>query len=252
MLLRRVIKHFKHQEWTAIGIDFVIVVIGVFVGIQVSNWNEDLANRSAETRYLEEIAEDLRTDITGFEWVRKSAKARIGTVEFILHEARGETLPKQIVVSTGEFDASGGTPVTEKDHPHLIGRVNLVRVVYGNRTGFEALIASGDLKLIRDRDTSRQIQQYYANWDELWTTQAMLREIRNQGVVRGYETGLSAFGEIDADKLMALVREDDGYAAYLRTTREWAAVHLNVIDKQTEKAKVLLAAIEARQHDQAQ
>jgi hypothetical protein len=37
MILRRVIKHFRNQEWTAIAIDFVIVVFGVFVGIQVAN-----------------------------------------------------------------------------------------------------------------------------------------------------------------------------------------------------------------------
>ena len=35
MILRRVIGHFRRQEWTAIAIDFVIVVVGVFVGIQV-------------------------------------------------------------------------------------------------------------------------------------------------------------------------------------------------------------------------
>jgi hypothetical protein len=40
MLLRRVIEHVRTQNWTAIGIDFLIVVVGVFIGIQVSNWNE--------------------------------------------------------------------------------------------------------------------------------------------------------------------------------------------------------------------
>jgi hypothetical protein len=40
MLLRRIIEHVKVQNWTAIVIDFVIVVVGVFIGIQVSNWNE--------------------------------------------------------------------------------------------------------------------------------------------------------------------------------------------------------------------
>lgn len=41
MLLRRVIDHVEAQNWTAILIDFVIVVVGVFIGIQVSNWNDD-------------------------------------------------------------------------------------------------------------------------------------------------------------------------------------------------------------------
>ena len=33
MILRRVIAHFRKQEWTAIALDFIIVVLGVFVGM---------------------------------------------------------------------------------------------------------------------------------------------------------------------------------------------------------------------------
>jgi hypothetical protein len=50
MILRRVIQHVKKQEWTAIWIDLVIVVVGVFIGIQVSNWN---AARADEVRAKE-------------------------------------------------------------------------------------------------------------------------------------------------------------------------------------------------------
>lgn len=40
MLLRRITKHVKDQNWFAVGLDFCIVVIGVFIGLQVANWNE--------------------------------------------------------------------------------------------------------------------------------------------------------------------------------------------------------------------
>ena len=40
MRLRRITEHVKTQNWFAVGLDFVIVVGGVFIGIQVSNWNE--------------------------------------------------------------------------------------------------------------------------------------------------------------------------------------------------------------------
>jgi len=40
MILRRITEHVKDQNWFAVGIDFFIVVVGVFIGIQVSNWNE--------------------------------------------------------------------------------------------------------------------------------------------------------------------------------------------------------------------
>jgi hypothetical protein len=60
MILRRIIAHFRKQEWTAIGIDFVIVVLGVFLGLQVSNWNEAAADRRAEVAYLSQLQGDLQ------------------------------------------------------------------------------------------------------------------------------------------------------------------------------------------------
>ena len=60
MILRRVIAQFRKQEWTAIAIDFVIVVLGVFLGLQVSNWNAGRADRASERQYLGQLREDLR------------------------------------------------------------------------------------------------------------------------------------------------------------------------------------------------
>jgi hypothetical protein len=65
MILRRIIAHFRKQEWTAIAIDFLIVVFGVFIGIQVSNWNgsqaDERAYQDAMRRLAEESAETLRS-----------------------------------------------------------------------------------------------------------------------------------------------------------------------------------------------
>lgn len=59
MLLRRVISHFRKQEWTAIAIDFLIVVLGVFVGLQVSNWNEAQRSKGQAERLLVRLESDL-------------------------------------------------------------------------------------------------------------------------------------------------------------------------------------------------
>ncbi len=48
MLLRRVTEHVKAQNWFAVGIDFLIVVVGVFIGIQVANWNDARRDRAIE------------------------------------------------------------------------------------------------------------------------------------------------------------------------------------------------------------
>lgn len=60
MIFRRVMEHFRRQEWTAIGIDFGIVVVGVFVGMQVTNWNE----AASEQRALAAALGRLQTEMT--------------------------------------------------------------------------------------------------------------------------------------------------------------------------------------------
>jgi hypothetical protein len=62
MILRRVISHFRNQEWTAIFLDFLIVVVGVFVGLQAQQWAIDRENQRSEAIYLKRLhAEVLQT-----------------------------------------------------------------------------------------------------------------------------------------------------------------------------------------------
>ena len=59
MILRSVIKHVRDQNWFAVGIDFLIVVVGVFIGIQVSNWNDEAGRLAKEQTYLALVHEEL-------------------------------------------------------------------------------------------------------------------------------------------------------------------------------------------------
>ncbi len=58
MLLRKVTKHLQEQNWTAVCIDFLIVVVGVFVGLQVQDWNEVRKDRSEEEQLLIRLLEE--------------------------------------------------------------------------------------------------------------------------------------------------------------------------------------------------
>lgn len=69
MLLRRVMKHVKTQDWTAIGIDFVIVVVGVFIGIQVANWNEVQNNKAGLVASLGRLDKEVSQNIDMIEKV---------------------------------------------------------------------------------------------------------------------------------------------------------------------------------------
>ena len=65
MILRRITQHVKEQNWFAVGLDFVIVVFGVFIGLQVNNWNADRTARSAERSTLVRLHEDFEESIAG-------------------------------------------------------------------------------------------------------------------------------------------------------------------------------------------
>ncbi len=245
MILRRIARDLKQQHWTAVLIELLILILGVFLGIQATDWANERDNRAAETRHLEEIAEDLRADTAEFDQVRAAAEMRIGGIDYILGESRGVSRPSRVVTSTGDsFDMPAGPPLAAADRTTLLGRANLIRSTVGNRTGFEALLGAGGMLKIRDRRISRQLQVYYAKFDELDEMTNVLKQFRATGVAQGYSLGLSAFGEMDPDKLIAVVRGSPAYSAYLRTNREWAAIYLGNIDRQRQRALQLLGDID--------
>ncbi|PCI72757.1 MAG: hypothetical protein COB38_03165 [Gammaproteobacteria bacterium] len=63
MLLRSLTKHVNDQNWFAVFVDFIIVVFGVFVGIQVANWNEAQAFNDRETQLLSELKREIEKGI---------------------------------------------------------------------------------------------------------------------------------------------------------------------------------------------
>lgn len=96
MLLRRFSQHVKDQNWFAVGLDFLIVVIGVFVGMQVSNWNDALQTRAQreliETRLLNDFVlmhEDVAGAAENHEAVLESLHVLRGAIE------RGSALPEE-------------------------------------------------------------------------------------------------------------------------------------------------------------
>lgn len=88
MILRRLSQSIKEQNWTAIIIEFVLLVSGVFLGIQVSNWNAERIERSKQAMVLDAFRVDIR-DYSGV-FQKFSEKVDKGFAEFDAARTRGE------------------------------------------------------------------------------------------------------------------------------------------------------------------
>jgi hypothetical protein len=58
MILRRLMSHVSDQNWFAVALDFVIVVLGVAVGFQLTGYYDEVQRRDSERTYLVGIATD--------------------------------------------------------------------------------------------------------------------------------------------------------------------------------------------------
>jgi hypothetical protein len=63
MLLRSVTKHVKDQNWFAVFLDFFIVVAGILIAFQITNWNEARGDRVAERNYLSALENDAELSV---------------------------------------------------------------------------------------------------------------------------------------------------------------------------------------------
>jgi hypothetical protein len=59
LLLRRISEHVKDQNWFAVGIDFIIVVVGIVIGLQAQQWLVEHGRRLSEQQYLDRLHNDV-------------------------------------------------------------------------------------------------------------------------------------------------------------------------------------------------
>lgn len=60
MLLRSLTKHVRDQNWFAVALDFCIVVVGILIAFQITDWSETRTERQLESEYLLLLATDLK------------------------------------------------------------------------------------------------------------------------------------------------------------------------------------------------
>ena len=145
MLLRRLMAHVRGENWFAVALDLLVVVVGLFIGLQIDTWWEGQKEARVESVYLMEIQED-------FEANRSSLDEEIRVAE--------QTISDMITLH-----AQSSLPEPSLSFSELNARFtsinNMPTFVLATRA-YDNLTGSGDLKLLRNRPLKNALAEYYA------------------------------------------------------------------------------------------
>lgn len=134
MILRRLKAHVENENWFAVAIDFAIVVIGVFIGIQFGNWNDARGTNDRAAEFTDRLLDDLRYEAWAYDYlveynkdVRSASKAALDSI-------------------------SGTWPLSDEEF--LINAYRATQYKYNDRVRatYDELISTGEIGLIRDPD----------------------------------------------------------------------------------------------------
>lgn len=64
MTAKRLIARLREHDWLAACIELAIVVLGILIALQVSNWNQDRSDHARAERYYARLHADLLTDLS--------------------------------------------------------------------------------------------------------------------------------------------------------------------------------------------
>ncbi|MGE5318689.1 MAG: hypothetical protein ACM3KD_00780 [Hyphomicrobiaceae bacterium] len=179
MLLRRVIDHVRDQNWTAVGIDFVIVVVGVVIGIQVANWNEARRDRQSEQEYLDRLRQELAVILPQAESSGGELANRMGRLEEL-----------RAFLASGQ----GGTAIDER-HCIAAGRSHIYAATIFYPPTIKELISTGRILLIRDpaiRTAIMSFDQANADMTQLRTDIQIDRRVLARHYPTLIDSGLSS------------------------------------------------------------
>lgn len=147
MLLRQISNNLKSQNWTAVWLDLAIVVLGIFLGLQVSQWYERQQEREMESSILERL---------NVEFEARSTEAA-GAIQFHQDEINSLNLILQSL-KAGSIDDS-------KNSQFRDGLQSAMSYDVGpSRSGtYIEILSSGQFRLLRDQ----QLRSALSSYDDL-------------------------------------------------------------------------------------
>ena len=246
MILRRFSQSLKEQNWAAIWIEFILLVAGVFLGIQVANWNESRKDSVQEAAYLKNLAEDIRSDIIEIDETIAISIWRMSVLEALILKSTGERLPVSFKLPNGIVEVPKIPTYTDIENKSAgLVYVN-IRTIDGNRSTYETIINTGGIRLIQDEKLLKKIQNYYVAVDAVKDTEKYLQLICHSATLVLHEASTSPVAKNNLHDLSEVIASNPKVLASSQTV--WGATgnQVKILFDLRQQAKTLVDEIEKR------
>ncbi|WP_300396729.1 DUF6090 family protein [Henriciella sp.] len=240
MLLRRVSKHVKDQNWAAVILDFAIVVVGILIAFQITSWSEARQDRRDEQRYLSELAVNLEADLVQARAGQQVSLQRLSAAEAILAEAApGYDRPPFFGPLEGDPPPLG----VFGDYPYAHLTSYYFMII--SSSTFEELIQTGNIGVLSNRALVKDLTDYYHRLDRqrgddgliLAQAEGMLDWARVNGVGMGDRATL--------EDTVSRARDDEEFLGFVKMAGFLAYWQYGSLASIEAEAEALLAAVEA-------
>lgn len=146
MRAARIAARLRDYDWIAALFELLIVVVGILIALQVSNWNQDRQDRARAASYSARIHADLRADLRN--------------MDATLAYWRKVSDYGHLAIANGETDAlAGGSNWNTVLAYYQASQVMPFVQTDGSYTEMRAV---GDLKLIADMRLRDRLETYYS------------------------------------------------------------------------------------------
>ena len=132
----------KKVPWTRVGAEFLVIFVGVTLGLAADDWRQGREDRVSEREYLSAVADDLLADSTG-----------LGLMATMMREYDDAALHVRAALASGA------------EHPDSVMRHMRRLMPYALyqpvAAAYIALRDGGQIELIGDPELRRRIVEYY-------------------------------------------------------------------------------------------
>ncbi len=143
MLIQRIATALRSQDLATVTVEFIVVVAGIFVGLQVDSWNTERTDRIREQVILAQLHSDFTANAVSIGRFASRHEQMVEGLTFALEVlTRGELAKTDALSFRNAFVSMYQLPSTS-----------------ATMGGYDAVIASGDLVLITDQKLKSRLVQ---------------------------------------------------------------------------------------------